>query len=71
MGLILTHNIANASWAMFRILLAYKCEWYGKCCAAAAYLRMRKKESAVCAHENKGLAGRQKLNSSILPCAAS
>lgn len=26
----LAHNIANASWSMFRRLLAYKCEWYGK-----------------------------------------
>ena len=26
----LAHNIANASWATFRRLLAYKCEWYGK-----------------------------------------
>ena len=26
----LAHNIANASWALFRALLAYKCEWYGK-----------------------------------------
>ncbi len=26
----LAHNIANASWGMFRRLLAYKCEWYGK-----------------------------------------
>lgn len=26
----LAHNIANASWGMFRRMLAYKCEWYGK-----------------------------------------
>lgn len=55
----LAHNIANASWGMFRRLLAYKCEWYGKKLIVVPpkytslhVRKMRGKESAICAHED-------------------